>query len=1095
MSDREEQAKKLTAAIASLEAQRGAIGNAAIDPAIAALRDQLLQLGGSVPSGTADDERKIVTIVFADITGFTAMSEKLDAEEVRTLINAWFEHLVPIIQKYEGTIDKFIGDEVMALFGAPLAHEDDPERALRASLEMMDAIETFNRAHSTHLGMHIGVNTGSVVAGTVGAQGRRDYSVMGNAVNLAARLVDASSVGEIFVGPATHRRTANLFEFEKIPPLKLKGRDEPVEVHRLIGRAVAPKPTRGIEGLRSSLVGRDKELQEIQSALQALQRGRGSVVAIVGEAGLGKSRLVAEGRALLPEKTDWAEGRALSYTVGMSYWLAREVLSDLLGLKAETSSVAIGMELRKSVEAELPDQVIEVYPYLSRLFDVDLEEALEERVKFLGAQALQARILEAFRVYVHARSLRKPLVLIWEDLHWCDPSSLQVLEALLPLTREAALMMLWVSRLTDSPADKTLSQLSQKDGVDLRRIDLSPLTRPQSDSLIRQLLKIENLPEKMRDLILDRAEGNPFFLEELLRSLLDAGVVVMEKDNAVATRELQSVDVPDTLQGVLMARIDRLELEQKQTLQKASVVGRVFQEPVLARLYDRKPNGQHLDRSLGELQRREFIVSREQEASETSALQKDEYIFKHAITHEVAYNSLLVASRKELHAKAARALETLFPERLDELSATLGYHFERAGAAAPAAHYLGRAAERAQATFANTEALAFYQSAIAQIERVDATTAENAIPSSAARLNEGLGDVLTLMGQHVEARAAYDRARSLVPDSDSIWRSRLFRKNGFSHNVQRHYEETGRAYDLAEKELGDMTSNRPAEWWEEKVQIQLERMHLLYWQGMAGEMREVAERYRSAIKERGTPIQRGKFFEKLALSYLTESRYRPDEECLKLAELAFSESRGSGNLPELSHIRFVLGFVHLWRGNYASAVEHGEATLHLAQRCGDLVTQTRCLTYLAVAHRGAGHLDEARSCAAHTLELACKLGMVEYIAMAKANLAWVAWREGNHAATETLGCEALELWHGMEDPYSFDWIALWPLIAVAFSQNDLSRAIDYARALFVEHQRPLPEKLAGATQKAIENWEIKQPEKARADLERAIQTATEFGQL
>ena len=298
MSDREEQAKKLIAAIDGLEAQRAVVGDAVVGPALAALRQQLSELNASTGQEVAVNERKIVTVIFADISGFTALSEKLDAEEVRALINACFEYLVPIVQKYAGTIDKFIGDEIMALFGAPVAHEDDPERALRASLEMMDAIEVFNGARGTHLGMHIGVNTGSVVAGEVGAQGRRDYSVMGDAVNLAARLVEASPRGEIFVGPATHRRTASLFEFQRFRRCKLKGKEEPVEVYRLIGRAAMPKSTRGIEGLRSSLVGRDKELQEIRLALSELQEGRGSIVAIVGEAGLGKSRLVAETRAL-----------------------------------------------------------------------------------------------------------------------------------------------------------------------------------------------------------------------------------------------------------------------------------------------------------------------------------------------------------------------------------------------------------------------------------------------------------------------------------------------------------------------------------------------------------------------------------------------------------------------------------------------------------------------------------------------------------------------------------------------------------------------------------------------------------------------------
>jgi predicted ATPase/class 3 adenylate cyclase len=1095
MSDREEQAKKLTAAIAGLEAQRGALGDAVVDPALAALREQLSQLDVAVPSGAADDERKIVTVLFADVTGFTALAEKLDPEEVRALINDCFECLVPVVQKYGGTIDKFIGDEIMALFGAPLAHEDDPERALRTALEMMEAISGFNCAHETKLGLHLGVNTGPVIAGKIGTESRREYSVMGDSVNLAARLEDASSSGEIFVGPNTYRRTAALFDFEKLPPLSLKGKEKVVQCYRLIGLKTTPRSARGIEGLRAPLIGRDREINQIRSALAKLQIARGTILAIVGEAGFGKSRLLAEGHACLNGNAIWAEGRALSYTAGMSYWLAREILLSLLGIKSDAPASAVEQALRKHLEQEFPHGVSEVYPYLARALELPMEPAMEERVKFLSGDTLRARILQAFHDFVRAHATKQPLVLVWEDLHWCDSSSLQVLDRIMPLTEDVPLLLLCAARPDEKRVVEFLARARETHRANYCGIELSPLSRQQSGSLIEQLLRIEKLPETMRDLILDRAEGNPFYLEELLRSLLDSGVLILQKDGAIATRELRSIDIPDTLQGVLAARIDRLEREHKHTLQNASVIGRIFQERVLIHLYETGSAKERLAQSLAELQRREFIQSREQYGSETAALQEDEYIFKHAITHEVAYDSMLLARRKELHKLTAQTIEKLFPDRLDDLAATLGYHYERADAAAKAVHYLGRAGARAQATFANTEALAFYRSAIAQIERIDLTKEDAPIRTSAARLNEGLADVMTLMGQHAEARAAYDCARSFVPKADSIWRSRLYRKTGFSHNLQRHYEETGRAYDSAEKELGDMTSTRSPDWWEEKVQIQLERMQLLYWQGMAGEMKELAERYRSAIEQRGTPIQRGRFFEKLALSDLTGSRYHPTEECVKLAELAFSESQGSSNLSEISHIRFVLGLVNLWCGNYASAVEHGEAALQLAQRCGDLVTQARSLTYLAVAHRCAHHLEQARRFAAQTLELATKIGMVEYVAMAKANLAWVAWREDNHAEAEKLGSEALRLWHGMEDPYSLDWMALWPLIAVAFGRNDIAQAIDYARGMLVEQQRPLPEKLAAATQKAIESWEANQLQIARADLERAIQTATEFGQL
>jgi class 3 adenylate cyclase len=1095
MSDREEQAKKLTAAIAGLEAQRDGLGDAVVDPAVAALREQLSQLSVAVPEGAADDERKTVTVLFADVTGFTALAEKSDPEEVRALINNCFECLVPVVQKYGGTIDKFIGDEIMALFGAPLAHEDDPERALRTALEMMEAIAGFSRVHKTKLGLHIGVNTGQVIAGKIGTESRREYSVMGDSVNLAARLEDASSTDEIFVGQNTYRRTAALFDFEKLPFMSLKGKEDVVQCYRLIGLKTAPKSARGIEGLRAPLIGRDQEINQIRSALAKLQNRRGTILAIVGEAGFGKSRLLAEARGSLDSNAIWAEGRALSYTAGMSYWLAREILLSLIEIKSDAPASTVELALRRYLEQEFPQGVSEVYPYLARALELPMEPTMEERVKFLSGDALRTRILQAFHDYVRARATKQPLILVWEDLHWCDSSSLQVLERIVPLTADVPLLLLCAARPDENRVAELLARARENHAANYCGIGLSPLSRQQSGSLIRQLLRIENMPEMMRDLILDRAEGNPFYLEELLRSLLDSGVLVLQKDGAIATREVQSIDVPETLHGVLAARIDRLEPEHKHALQRASVIGRIFQQRVLTHLCETGSAKNRLTQSLAELQRREFIQSREQHGSETAALQEDEFIFKHAITHEVAYGSMLLARRKELHKLTAQTIEKLFPDRLDDLSATLGYHYERAEAAAQAVHYLGRAGERAQATFANTEALAFYRSAISQMERIDLAKEDSPIRTSAARLSEGLADVLTLLGQQEDARTAYERARSFVPNADAVWRSRLYRKTGFSHSQQRHYEETSSAFDAAENELGEITNGRPLDWWEEKVQIQLERMHLFYWQGMAGEMRELADRYRSAIEKRGTPIQRGKFFEKLALSYLTESRYRPNEECLRLAELAFSESRDSGSLPEASHIRFVLGFVNLWRGNYANAVEHGEAALHLAQRFGDLVIQARCQTYLTVAHRCAHHLEQARSCANQTLELAARIGMIEYVAMAQANLAWVAWREGNHAEGEKLGCEALRLWHGMEDPYGFDWMALWPLIAIHFAKNDIAGAIEHTKGLFNPKQHPLPEKLAAATQAAIASWQDSQSQKARSDLERAIETATEFGQL
>ena len=1074
MSNRDE-VEKLNASIAALEAQRATLGAVVVDPAIAALRRQLAQLNAVAEKEDDQDERKIVTILFSDVSGFTALAEKKDPEEVRALMNACFESLVPIVKKYGGTIDKFIGDEIMALFGAPVAHEDDPERALWAALEMMEAIGALNRTHGTELDLHIGINSGPVIAGRIGAENRRDYSVMGDAVNLAARLEDASSNGEILVGPSTYQQTVHAFEFEKIPPLRLKGKAQPVQVHRLIRAKTTAKSRRGIEGLQTQLVGRDSELERIGAALGELERGRGRVCAVLGEAGVGKSRLIKEARAAA-EDFQWVEGRALSYTAGMSYWLARAVLAGLLDIESDAAPEKSAAKLKKLLNQQ--NQSDDLYVYLARLFELPLDEPMQERVKFLSTEALQARILHAVQDYVRVRAKQRPLILIWEDMHWADPSSLEVFENLLPLTEDAPLLLICIARPDDNPVTDLLERIEKDYQKEFERIELSPLTEEQSRALFEQLLKIDN--PRMRDLILDRAEGNPFFLEELIRSLIDAGALTTEGNGLVATREIKEVDVPETLQSTLMTRIDRLQSPIKVTLQRASVIGRIFEERVLGHLH--RDEATKLDDSLGELQRREFVRLRE----DTPPGDR-EYLFKHAITHDVAYNSMLIARRKELHKLVAEALEQLFPDRLDDLSATLGYHFERAEASERAIYYLEKSADRARATFANAEAIAFFRSAIAQVDRVrESDFAKNEI---GARLNEGLGDILTLVGEHDESRDALDRSLACLTDASALWRSRIFRKIGHTHNWQRHYQDAERSYDLADKELEKERGNKSSRWWEEKVQIQLERMHLLYWQGMAAEIRTLANQYRTAADEHGTPIQRSKFFLMQSLSLLTGSRYRPSEECLSLAQSAVGASEASDDLSETSHVRFVLGLVNLFRGNFGEAIAHCATALKMSQRCGDLVTEARCLTYLAVGHRRNEDVDLAKQFADQTLALASKLQMTEYVAMSKASLAWVAWKEQRLDDCEKLGNEALELWHGMDDPYSFDWMALWPVIAVALARTDTESAIKFAEGLFPDSQHPIDEEVMATAKAAIDSWKKGEATLAKSQMKEALNVA------
>ncbi|PYJ11989.1 MAG: hypothetical protein DME93_08740 [Verrucomicrobia bacterium] len=1080
----ESNADKIKESIAALEAQRGTLGDSVVDPAVAALRQQLAQLTNVTQKPAAEDERKIVTIVFADISGLTALSEKKDPEEVRALMNTCFESLVPVVQKYEGTIDKFIGDEIMALFGAPIGHEDDPERALRAALEMMKVIAEVNRAHGTELEIHIGINSGAVIAGQIGAKNRRDYSVIGDAVNLAARLEDASSSGEILVGPGTYQRTAHLFDFEPIPPLTLKGKEAPVEVHRLIRAKATAKSARGIAGLPTQLVGRESELDRIRSAFKSLQEGRGSVCAVLGEAGVGKSRLVAEARDGAREKFDWAEGRALSYTVGMSYWLSRAVLCDLLGIESDAEPKAVAARLRRAIEQELPKTFDEVYPYLAPLFEL-LLEGIQERVRFLSTEALQARILQAVQEYIHARAKRHPLVLVWEDMHWSDPSSLEVFQNLLPLINKVPLLLICIARSDENPATELLNRTETKFRENFQRIELSLLTREQSRSLFEQFLKIDN--QETRTLILDRAEGNPFFLEELIRSLRDSGVLRIEQSHLVATREIKAIDVPDTVQATVMTRIDRLAPSSKSTLQRASVIGRIFQERILVRL--QKEDGAKLADSLDELQRREFVRLTE----ETPTDDRDrKYLFRHAIIYEVAYNSMLLARRKDLHKIVAETLEQLFPDRRQDLCATIGFHFERAEAHEQAASYLGRAAERAKATFANAEAIGFYESAIRATEHLLLANDAPEHQHGAFQLNEGLGDLFTLIGEQEKARAIFQRALDFLSKIDIVGRARIYRKIGFGHSLQRHFAASEEALAKADRILDQGATEPDTAWWNEKLQIQLERMQLFYWQGMVPEMQQLAENYRVAIERNGSATQQARFLKQLALALLMESRFRPTAECVELARRAVGASEGIPDLWERCYVRFTLGLIQLFRCDLDEAVAALSAALELAQRIGERILESRSLTYLALAHRRRGNVDQARILADRAAELATKLAMTEYIAMSKANLAWVAWKQSRLDDCDLLGKEALELWHAMANPYSMDWIALWPMIGSALAKQKIAQAVELAKGLFRDGQHPIEEEVMSETRNAIDSETQPDPAVSESQLWTAFQTAERF---
>jgi predicted ATPase len=456
---------------------------------------------------------------------------------------------------------------------------------------MVAVLDEFNLDHTGQiphpLALHFGINTGLVITGGIGTRQRQDYSVMGDTVNLAARLEDLSEAGQVLVGEGTYRVTAPLFEFEALRPVRVKGKAQPVRVYRLLrAKATLGGQIRGIEGLNSPLVGRAEELVSLDEHLTGVCHGRGGVVSVVGEVGLGKSRLVAESclSCHIEGEADWFEGQAVSYGENAGYLVARAVLRNMLGLDPEASSAEVELALRAELERYVPDRIGDIYPYLAHVLDIHLDAEANQRIKYLEGEALSQQISESVHSYVLARTKKSPLILVWEDLHWADPSSLGLLEALLPATQVCALLLILVYRpRLYSQAWAFQQRVSEIMADDHKVIKLAPLTPQQSGQLLDNLLGSGALPETVRALIVSKAEGNPFYLEEVIRSLINSKAIARAPDNHgwLTTPGLSEIRLPNTLQGVIMARIDKLEPETKRVLQIASVVGRNFPYKVL----------------------------------------------------------------------------------------------------------------------------------------------------------------------------------------------------------------------------------------------------------------------------------------------------------------------------------------------------------------------------------------------------------------------------------------------------------------------------------------------------------------------------------
>ena len=544
------------------------------------------------PRAAGTSERRPITVLFADIAGSTAIAERMDPEDWTAIVSQAFARMNATVTRYDGTIARLMGDGVLAFFGAPVAHEDDPIRAVRCGLDMARAVDELsgelNAKEPIDLKVRVGINTGPVVVGVVGTESASEYTAMGDAVNVAARMQALARPGTVLVSGATHRFVAALVESVDVGTLDLKGKVNAVQAYEVTGLKEGATG-RGLTGIHAPMIGRDAELARLTELFGIARAGQGRVASLLGEPGIGKSRLLAEFRASVEggdSSVRWVEGRCLSYGQTFPYHLVLDVVRSVIGVSMSASEPEVREALERVMRELLGDGWAEPYAYLGHLLSLKLDAEAQARLSVLDREAIKRYVASLLQV-VRALSTRGPVVLVFEDLHWADAASTDALLMLMPLATDLPLLSILSSRRDrDAVGWRLVSGARDLFGDALTEIRLDPLSSDQTRSLVANLLEIESLPQKTRDLILAKAEGNPFFVEEVIRMLIDRGAIRREGSSWIATTSVVGVEIPDTLQGLLLERIDRLPKESRRTLRVASVIGRQFGVTILERLLE-----------------------------------------------------------------------------------------------------------------------------------------------------------------------------------------------------------------------------------------------------------------------------------------------------------------------------------------------------------------------------------------------------------------------------------------------------------------------------------------------------------------------------
>jgi predicted ATPase/class 3 adenylate cyclase len=873
---------------------------------------------------TGSSERKVVTVLFCDVKGSTTLAEKMDPEEWTEIIDGAFKVLTPPIQRYGGTVARLLGDAVLAFFGAPVAHEDDPERAVRAGLDMLNATDAYRERLVRERGktfdefdIRVGINTGVAVIGDVGGGHAIEYTGMGDAVNVAARLQSIARSGTMLVSEHTLKRLPPIFDWEPAgdagvdASLAIKGREGKVEAFLVTGLSSTVSRARP-RGLVTPLVGREKELASLRKALDDVRHGSGRIVSIVADAGLGKTRLIDELRKewdpAAAAGQRWSEARGQSYEQTRSYGLFRQHLLSLAGASEGDPPDVI----RERVAALLPEDM-RLEERSLRTLEVFL--AVEEGGPAPGPEGEELRgqvhrLMHDLAVSLGARRS----VFVFDDLQWSDPASADLLLELLEIADEAPLLFICAFRPDrQAPSWRVKQKLETDFPHRYEELVLLPLSMPESAELLMHALPGEGIPSRLRDRILDKAEGNPFFLEQVVRALLDDGTIAQAGTGWSVTRTDAEIRLPESLQAVLAARIDRLEADSRETLQAAAVIGRTFLYRILAAIREASDK---LDAQLRALQRLELVQERSREPER-------EYSFRHALTQEAAYSSILQRKRRDLHLRVGEALETLFPDKTEELAAVIGHHYAEAGDPR-AVRYLKTAGDRALRLHALEEATSHYRRTLALVRR----DKDDAVMIQDTYLR--YGRALELRGDYGQALALYEELERVARDrGDQAMEGAALAGQATIYSNPTEFVDPHKAGALSDRviALARARGDKPL-----LAKLLWSRSQAALWRG-DDDAGEAAGLESAAIaREIGDEEQLAFSLNSLGQTYRELNRLDDAERVLTQSIELFKKV---GNRPLEADSRSTLAFIHLYRGDLEKAKASGMEGYRIGKEIGN----------------------------------------------------------------------------------------------------------------------------------------------------------------